>query len=81
MSEPRLVRNKGLTGYFEMMLENPANPKIWGNKYNRHLVKILYMGFYNCLVIGVQTKEICTEWCGYRAVCFSIRKSVELKPE
>jgi hypothetical protein len=31
------------------------NSQILRNKYNRHLVKNLYMGFYNCLVILVQT--------------------------
>jgi hypothetical protein len=29
---------------------NPVNPKIGGNKYNRHLVKLLCMGFCNGLV-------------------------------
>jgi hypothetical protein len=30
MSEPRLARIKRLTGYVEMMLGNPENPKIGG---------------------------------------------------
>jgi hypothetical protein len=30
MSEPRLARIKRFSGYVEMMLENPANPKIGG---------------------------------------------------
>jgi hypothetical protein len=30
MSEPRLARIKRLTGYAEMMLRNPENPKIEG---------------------------------------------------
>jgi hypothetical protein len=30
MSEPRLARMKGLTGYVEMMLKNPENPLIGG---------------------------------------------------
>jgi hypothetical protein len=49
---------RGLTGYVDkhFVLHNPENPKIGGNKYNRHLVKILYMGILYSLVIGVQTK-------------------------
>jgi hypothetical protein len=30
LSEPRFARMKRLTGYVEMMLKNPENPKIGG---------------------------------------------------
>jgi hypothetical protein len=41
------------SGYVEMMLENPANPKIGGNKYNRHLAERFTMDTFTSLKIQV----------------------------